>query len=41
VEQSIKRRDSSVGAGGRVEARMASKTDLTCCGSGSTVMTVS
>jgi hypothetical protein len=41
VEQSIKRRDSSVGAGGRVEARMASKTDLTCWGSGSTVMIVS
>jgi hypothetical protein len=41
VEQSMNRRDSSVGAGGRVEARMASKTDSTCWGSGSTVIIVS
>ena len=41
VEQSMNSLDVSVGGGGRVEARMASKTDLTWCGSGSTVMIVS
>ena len=41
VEQSIYRREAFVGAAGIDEIYIFSKTDLTCCGSGSTVMTVS
>jgi hypothetical protein len=41
VEQSMNSRDCSDGAGGSEDARMVSKTDLTCWGSGRTVMIVS
>lgn len=41
VEQSTKRRVDNVGAVGRADTNIFSNTDLTCCGSGKTVMTVS
>ena len=41
VEQSIYRRGPLLGAGGRADESICSKTALTCCGSGRTVMMMS